>query len=189
MSKKLTQGLILGGLGYFIGLSTGVAALGSAISGAFVFGPIGFLVGWLMTSRDDDVSPAPMVAEPQLPIDLDIDTPSPMIVERQLPVDLGIETPAPKGDYQLVEDSVSQIIPIVGRIAASVWNMQMKMLSAVGVMPYLVRHPWLLIGIGFALLAIIFPFGIIFTVTGFAAMHYGARPEDNFCVLSHRPKG
>ncbi|CAH2405271.1 hypothetical protein MES4922_40158 [Mesorhizobium ventifaucium] len=36
---RLTRGLIFGGIGYAIGLSTGVAALGSAVSGAVVFGP------------------------------------------------------------------------------------------------------------------------------------------------------
>jgi hypothetical protein len=51
MNSSLTRGLIFGGLGYFIGLSTGVVALGSGVSGTFVFGPIGFVIGWLMPAN------------------------------------------------------------------------------------------------------------------------------------------
>ena len=79
------------------------------------------------------------------------------------------------------------MVPIAGRIAASIWNMQMKVLIAVGVMPFLVQRPWLLFAIAFALLAFVFPLGIVFVVTGMAAMHFDAKPEDRFLVdLRHK---
>jgi len=93
----------------------------------------------------------------------------------------------PQSELQRVEASLNEMVPIAGRIAASIWNMQMKVLIAVGVMPFLVQRPWLLFAIAFALLAFVFPLGIVFVVTGMAAMHFDAKPEDRFLVdLRHK---
>lgn len=166
--SRLTRGLICCALGSFIGLSTGVAALGGAVNGAVVFGPIGFLVGWMM--------PTPRVRNDGQP--------------RSSPADAGAampepnlgQTEAPRDDYQRVEDSLKEITLLIGRLLGSVWNLEMRLLIAVGLMPYLVRHPWLLFGIAFVMLALAFPFGVVFTITGLAAMSYGAEPSSRFLV-------
>lgn len=165
---RLTRGLICCALGSFIGLSTGVAALGGAVNGALVFGPIGFLIGWMM--------PTPPVRTDWPPGDSSADAD-----DARPEAHLG-QTEAPRGDYQRVEDSLKDIIPIVGRLLGSVWNLEMRLLIAVGLMPYLVRHPWLLFGIAFVMLALVFPLGVVFTITGLAAMSYGAEPSSRFLV-------
>tara|TARA_R110002110_G_scaffold414910_2_gene646370 strand:+ start:2948 stop:3118 length:171 start_codon:yes stop_codon:yes gene_type:complete len=55
--KKIKYGFAAFGLviGVFIGSSTGVAALGSAINGAYIFGPLacalGFMLGIIIDRR------------------------------------------------------------------------------------------------------------------------------------------
>lgn len=175
LQSRLTRSLLCGGLGCFIGISTGVVALGGGVNGAVVFGPIGFVIGWLMPTRWLGTG-----AEPSLVVD-------PAVVEVEATQDTVEQPEAPRSDYQRVEDSLSEMMPIVGRILGSVWNLEMRLLIAIGLMPYLVRHGWLLIGIAFVLLAVVFPLGIIFTVTGVAAMNYGAEAGNNFIIDLKRP--
>lgn len=119
MKSKLTRGLIFGGLGYLIGLSTGVAASGSAVSSAIVFGPIGFVIGWLLPARWTDADAPPTGPFPT-PVEAAM-VPAPDPVE---------EPRAPRSDFQRVEDSLNEMIHIVGRILGSVWNMEMRLLIA-----------------------------------------------------------
>lgn len=171
--SRLTRGLIYGGIGYAIGLSTGVAALGSAVSGAVVFGPIGFLIGWLMPGKGG-APESPEIA------------PAPMAVAQATP-DPVESSAAPRSDFARLEDSLNEMVPVAARALCSIWNLQMKLLIVVGLMPFLVRYPWLLFGTAFVLLGVVFPLGIVFTVTGVAAMHYGAEAKGNFLVNLERP--
>ncbi|RUU11017.1 hypothetical protein EOD08_32375 [Mesorhizobium sp. M6A.T.Ca.TU.002.02.2.1] len=165
---------MFGGLGCLIGFSTGVVALGGGVNGAIVFGPIGFVIGWLMPARWTDTG-APLTGPLLDPVAAEA-TPD------------FVEQPAhERSDYQRVEQSLKEMIPIIGRILGSVWNLEMKLLIAVGIMPYLVRHGWLLFGIAFALLAVVFPLGIVFTVTGIAAMNYGVEARSDFIIDLKRP--
>ncbi|TIN70479.1 MAG: hypothetical protein E5Y30_15840 [Mesorhizobium sp.] len=176
MNSRLTRGLIFGGLGYLVGLSTGVAALGGAVSGAVVFGPIGFVIGWLLPAKWTGTQ-APPTGSLLTPVEAATEaTPDPFE-----------QAAAPRSDVQRVEDSLNEMIPIVGRVLGSVWNLEMRVLIAVGLMPYFVRHGWLLFGIAVLLLAVVFPLGIVFTVTGVAAMSYGATASSNYIVDFKRP--
>jgi hypothetical protein len=97
------------------------------------------------------------------------------------------ERTIPRSEFQRLEASLNEMVSIAGRVAASIWNMQMKALIAVGVMPFLVQRPWLLFVIAFALLAVVFPLGVVFTVTGMAAIHFDCKSEDRFLIdLSRR---
>lgn len=172
--SRLTRGLIYGGIGYAIGLSTGFAALGSAVSGAVVFGPIGFVIGWLMPGRG--IAPESPVAAPAV---------APIAEAQQAP-DPVESSAAQRSDFARLEDSLNEIVPVAARVLCSIWNLQMKLLIALGLMPHLVRHPWLLFGAAFVLLGVVFPLGIVFTVTGVAAMHYGAEARTDFLVNLER---
>ncbi len=168
------RGLMFGVAGSIIGFGMGVAAFGAAVNGAVVFGPIGFIIGWLVPSRSPVATTAltsPMAA-PETAADC-------MVPQAGAPP--AVPT-IPQSELQRIEASLNEMVPIASRIAASIWNMQMKVLIAVGVMPFLVQRPWLLFAIAFALLAVVFPLGIVFTVTGMAAMHFDAKPEDRFLV-------
>lgn len=167
LHSRLTRGLLGGGLGCLIGLSTGVVALGGGVNGALVFGPIGFVIGWLMPGKG---------SAPQ----------SPRAEAQQAP-DPVESSAAPRSDFARLEDSLNDMVPVAARALCSIWNLQMKLLIAVGLMPHLVRYPWLLFGTAFVLLGVVFPLGIVFTVTGVAAMQYGAEAKSNFLVNLERP--
>ncbi len=161
MESNLVRGIVFGLVGCFIGMSTGVAAMGGAVNGAVVFGPIGFVLGWLLpwnqSRHDGEVAAADFKPEAAAP---------------------------PEGSsLKDVEKSINEVIPAVGRVLVGIWNLQMKLLIAVGVMPFLQKYPWMMAVIAFALLAFLFPMGVVFVVTGFAAMHYRARPDDQFLVI------
>ncbi|RWP83477.1 MAG: hypothetical protein EOR11_23455 [Mesorhizobium sp.] len=167
---------MFGGLGSLIGFSTGVVAMGGGVNGAIVFGPIGFVIGWLTPAKSTgaEAPPANSLLDP-------------VLVAAEAVPDPVDGPSAPHGDYQRVEASLSEMIPIIGRILGSVWNLEMKLLIAVGLMPYIVRHGWLLFGIALVLLAVVFPLGIVFTVTGIAAMNYGAEAGNSFIIDLTRP--
>lgn len=72
------------------------------------------------------------------------------------------------------------MMPIAGRMLAAVWNMQMKLLIAIGLMPLLQKYPWAMLGIASLLLAFVFPLGVVFSASGIAAMHFNANPKRQF---------
>lgn len=167
LENNLARGLAFGALGYVIGLSTGVAALGSAVSGAFVFGPIGFVIGWLLPWRKGYDGPPTTRAD----------------VAGVSSLEAGPTPPHKASDLQEAEQAITGMLPLAGRALAAVWNMQMRLLIMVGLMPLLQRYPWAMLGIAVLLLAFVFPLGIIFTVTGLVAMHFNAAPKSQFLVV------
>jgi hypothetical protein len=64
--------------------------------------------------------------------------------------------------------------------------MQMKFLIAVGLMNYFVQRPWLLFALAIILLAVFYPLGIVFAVTGIAAIFYEAKSENQFIVTASK---
>src|SRR5882762_5302747 len=61
MQGSLMRGLLFGVAGSIIGFGMGVAAFGTAVSGAVVFGPIGFIIGWMFPSGSP-VATAPLTS-------------------------------------------------------------------------------------------------------------------------------
>jgi hypothetical protein len=162
MESSFVRGLVFGLAGCIVGLSMGVAAFGDAVNGAFVFGPIGFVIGWLLPW-----------SRPNVPIHGEGagETPEPRPgVVRQT------------SDITQVEKSVNDMMPLVGRMLAAVWNMQMKALIALGLMGHFQKYPWVFVGVALLLLALVFPLGVIFSVTGLAALHFNVSARDQFLV-------
>lgn len=93
----------------------------------------------------------------------------------------GTQAPKP-GTLKEFENSVNGLIPVIGRVLVSAWNIQMRFLIAVGLMPLVQKYPWVLFATSFLLLAFVYPLGIAFTATGIAAITYNARSKDQFLV-------
>jgi hypothetical protein len=166
MNSRLLNAILIGFLGAIAGSVMGVVAFGGGENGAYVFGPIGFILGWLLPVNS---------LQKTMPLETER-------IENEKIENVSDAAPSPKGDLRNVEASINEIIPIVGRILVSIWNMQMKFLIAVGLMDYFVQRPWLLFALAIILLAVFYPLGIVFSVTGIAAMNYGAKSENQFMV-------
>jgi hypothetical protein len=165
MNNRLMNAILVGFLGAIIGLVMGIAAFGGAVNAAIVFGPVGFIIGWLLpVSALEKATPRETA-----PIDKKVD-----------PV------PSSEGDFHSVETAINEIIPLLARILVSVWNMQIKLLIALGLMDSFVKRSWLLFALAVVLLAVFYPLGVVFSVTGITAMSYGAKPENRFIVNTQK---
>lgn len=160
MSRAFISALILGGLSTVVGATMGVAAMGTAVSGAVVFGPLGALVGWLVGGR--------IGKEDNTQEDFGADH-SPIASTLQ-------------EDVRHVENAVTDASSGFVRVLGAVWNMEMRLLSAIGVMPFMQRNPSAFFVLAVALLAVVMPVGVFFVVTGMAAMNFGVRADTLFAV-------
>ncbi|MER9915400.1 MULTISPECIES: hypothetical protein [unclassified Mesorhizobium] len=84
------------------------------------------------------------------------------------------------GTLKELEDSIGRMMPLVGRVLASAWNIQMRLLIAVGLMPFVQKYPWVLFALAFVLLALVLPVGLAFIATGISALNYNVRAKDQF---------
>ena len=75
--------------------------------------------------------------------------------------------------------SILKASAVYGRL---MWNWQMRVLIAVGLMPVFVRFWWLFLVVGFVLLAVALPIGTVFLFTGLAAGYNDPRASNNFIV-------
>lgn len=72
-------------------------------------------------------------------------------------------------------------------LARYFWNMEMRLLKALGVMPLLASRAWLLVVLGFVLLAAVPPLGTVFVLTAFAAVPMEPSGENGFIVPLRKP--
>ena len=80
-------------------------------------------------------------------------------------------------------DAVRSSLAVIGRYF---WNLQMKLLLAIGVMPLFRAHWWLFLVAAVLLLAFVKPLGIAFTITAFCATTMNPTAQGNFIVpLKH----
>ncbi|SNR74783.1 hypothetical protein SAMN06265378_1295 [Paracoccus sediminis] len=75
--------------------------------------------------------------------------------------------------------AVASSVSVVGRYW---WNIQMKLLQKVGVMPFFRAHWWLFLVVGFFLLAFLYPIGVAFVVSAFCAGAKDPKAENDFIV-------
>jgi hypothetical protein len=72
---------------------------------------------------------------------------------------------------------------VVGRYS---WNMEMRIIKSVGVMPFFMSRWWLFVVLGFLLLAFVLPIGVAFIITAFSAGQMNPRAQDEFKVPLRR---
>lgn len=70
-------------------------------------------------------------------------------------------------------------LAVVGRYW---WNMQMRMLIAIGAIGLFKAHWWLFLIVGFVLMAFILPLGLAFFVSAYCALGMGPEAEENYIV-------
>lgn len=84
--------------------------------------------------------------------------------------------------YGAAMDGVSAVVSSVSVVGRYFWNIQMKLLLNIGVMPIFRKHWWLFCVIGFLLLAFLPPLGVAFVVSAFCAGQMDPKSSDNFLV-------
>lgn len=84
--------------------------------------------------------------------------------------------------YFGINDGVFGILAGCSVIGRYLWNVQMRFLRSIGVMPFFVSHWWLFLVLGFVLLAIVMPLGVVFVGTAFAASQMAPKSQDDFIV-------
>jgi hypothetical protein len=165
MDNKLRNSLLVGGLGAIGGAVMGVAAFGGAVNAAYVFGPIGLIMGWLIPVRDK---------------------PSNSDAESSSVGQVSNDSSVPEVDLQKLKTSVSEMLPILAKITLSVWNLLMRLLIAIGAIELFVKRPWLFVVLAIVLLGLVYPVGIVFSILGIVANNYGSSSSNNFIVDLNR---
>ncbi len=157
-------------IGSFLGGSMGVAAGGGAVNGAYVFGPIGAFIGYLLGQRKN-VSKG---NETYARTSRNANDKGPAGPEQAEELKENLTETANKAEW---------FFNAIVRLLCSFWNIQMGFLIRINVMPYFISMSWIFAVIGILLLAIALPIGVIFCLTAFAAMSREIKRENNFIVL------
>ena len=84
--------------------------------------------------------------------------------------------------YGAAMDGLSAVASSVSVVGRYWWNVQMKLLQKIGVMPVFRAHWWLFLVVGFILLAFLFPIGVAFVVSAFCAGAMDPKAENDFIV-------
>lgn len=84
--------------------------------------------------------------------------------------------------YAGIKDGVSGVLSECAVFGRYLWNIQMRLLKSIGVMPFFVSHWWLFWILGFVLLAFAMPLGVAFLATAFAAGQMGPKSQNDFIV-------
>ena len=81
-----------------------------------------------------------------------------------------------------IEQTAHDAVPIVIRFLSASWNLFMKGLTTVGIMPVFRRTPWLLVMLIVVIMALIPPVGIFLFIIGIVALDKGAKVENDFRI-------
>lgn len=84
--------------------------------------------------------------------------------------------------YGAAMDGVAAVIASVSIVGRYWWNVQMQILQKVGIMPLFKAHWWLFFIVGFLLLALLPPLGIVFVISSWCAGQLDPKSEDDFVV-------
>ncbi len=151
-----------GVIGAYIGSFTGIAALGTAISGIL---PIGALTAYLvyLWTRNRSMQDASETASGQKSATVTVPT---------------SEQASSKVPEQVTHDA----IPVLIRFFVASWNLLMKGLVAARVMPLFKRTPWLLVILIMLLIVVITPVGIFILITALFVIDKEPKAANNFMI-------
>ena len=146
----------------------GLAFGGGAVNGAMIFGLIGAAIGFLVSTSKF------VVGQEEATVSEQHKTHSPV-------TDLDhLHASQPPDNARQLGRSVFSLFEASLNLGGSVWNFEMSILRNFGLLQHFVKRPWLFFLVAFVLLAIAFPAGVVFTLTGIAAIHFQVTAEDGF---------
>ncbi|KGM46572.1 hypothetical protein [Pseudooceanicola atlanticus] len=92
--------------------------------------------------------------------------------------------------YGKIHHGVGGALTGVGVFARHIWNLEMKLLRKIGVMPLFRRTWWLFVVLAILLLMFVTPLGAVFVITALCGATMDPKPEDDFIVpLQRDPSG
>ena len=161
--KKSTAYIVAGStLGLIVGSSMGVASGGTAYNATFFVVPIGGFVGWLLASQNNaqtdrapesTASPATKLIGPEPELSNNPST----------------------GFASIVHSALA--------ILATIWNFQIEILNALGVLPTFVRQPLLFAGLCIVISVFFPPFLAVYFFAWLGANHFGLSEDNQFRAL------
>jgi hypothetical protein len=158
--KKSTAYIIAGSsFGLLVGSSMGVAVGGTAFNAAFFVVPLGGFVGWLLASRND----AQTGHQPEIAPAATLET-----INSQ-------SRPSIKSN-----GGFASIVHSALAILATIWNFQIEILSALGILPTFVRQPLLFAGLCIVISVFFPPFLALYFFAWLGANHFGLSEENQF---------
>ena len=154
--------IIAGGfLGGFIGSSIGITAMGTAIAGTIPLSILGayFVYLWTRNKVNEPSNGAVSVEEDVQQVE-------------------SIEN----DPLQEIEQATSEVLPILIRILVALWNLSMKGMVSIGVMPIFKSAPWLFVVLMLLLMVLFFPVGVLFFFGALVAMSKNVNADNDFII-------
>lgn len=162
--KTILASSVLGGI---VGSSMGLAFAGGAIALGWPLAILGAVSAFLFTKRT--TGPTPEANQLNLGGDIEAHVASSDQTDEQDHV----------GTILSVGDKV---VAVVSSIPCWIWNGEMSLLRSIGLMGYFAKGPWLFIALAAALIFLLLPVGIVFTVSGIFALSRNPSAENDFKV-------
>jgi len=138
-------------LGAFVGSSMGVAAFGGAVNGAWVFGPLGAFVGWLVAGRLE----------------------KPMSSEHSTQSEQSPKLP----DTDRFANAAASVFHAILLLLAYTWNFHISALKSLGILDTFVRRPLLFAGLCCVISLFFPPFLVAYFCCWLAASHFNASED------------
>lgn len=146
------------GIGVFVGSSMGVAAFGGAVNAAWVFGPVGGFIGWLVSGR---LSGSDTTTKPSRDDETTLDTKETELLENK-------------------RDHVASIMRSGLMLLAYVWNAHIAIIDRLGLLDTFTRTPVLFFGLCIVVTVFFPPFLVAYFLCWLAASHFDATKASRF---------
>ena len=146
--------------GVMLGSSMGIASGGSAVNAAWVFGPIGAFIGWLISTKQ---------LAPKTQTESESGRPAP----EQTP---DVSSNNIKRETNILSKGLEASLTIL----AVAWNFHIDLLHAIGILDTFIRQPMLFVGLCVVISVFFPPYLVVYFLAWLAANHFHASAETKF---------
>lgn len=84
--------------------------------------------------------------------------------------------------YREAQGGFASITSAGGKASRMLWNAQMRLLLSMNAMAIFRSYPWLFVGVGAILLAVVLPIGVVWVIVALFALQNEPLAEENFIV-------